>query len=61
MDMSMKQVGIEREINLQERGYLSTGGMISESIDKRETVLLGQTNCLTETVNRSESVVITNI
>jgi len=38
--VSRGQEGTEKELDLEEAGHLVTGGMMSETLDKREEVII---------------------
>jgi len=56
----MAQIGTLNNLSLVVAGRLMTGGMMSETIDKAETVVFGVSKMLSETPQRTESVLITN-
>jgi len=60
ISMSMAQIGTLNNLSLVVAGRLKTGGMMSETIDKAETVVFGVSKMLSETPQRTESVLITN-
>lgn len=58
--MNMKQAGTKKKLNLVERGYISTGGSMSETVYKTEAIAFGVGKMLSETLQRIEDVIITN-
>jgi len=65
--MSMAQEGNPCKVDMNEGdGVIAGGGAIEQDVlgdpfRVSETIVLGETKCLSETFNRVESVVITNV
>ena len=56
MNMSMEQIGTEKDLDIEERGYIMSGGSLRDELQKVEAIVFGQTMMISETPVRVETV-----
>ena len=59
INMSMEQVGTEKDLDIEEKGYIMSGGSLRDEIQRAEALVFGQTMMISETPIRVETVGIT--